>query len=238
MNGSIDLLITMITNLESNQVLNTVDVVLCPPSIFLQKAVELTKNTQIKIGAQNCYFSDNGAYTGEISTSMLKQSGVEYVIIGHSERRELFLESDTDVIKKILSAEKYGLVPIVCIGESLEARENQQTFSVLDKQLEMVAAQADLSNPSRIVVAYEPIWAIGTGKTASPAEAEQVHSYIRAKLGQIRIVYGGSLKPENAEALFNEKSIAGGLVGGASLQVKDFISICERAKSSFSRKVK
>jgi triosephosphate isomerase len=236
MNGSLGLLNNIILNLKAIEELTVVEIVICPPSIFLSQSTQLIQETKtnIKIGAQNCYFLDSGAYTGEISTAMLQQLGIEYVIVGHSERRKLFFESDIDVVKKVLSAQQHGIIPIVCIGESLAEREQQQTFFVLDRQLEMVLAQADFVDPNRLVIAYEPVWAIGTGSVASVEHATQVHSYIKAKVPTgVRILYGGSLKPDNAEKLFRQADISGGLVGGAALQAKDFISICESANRVF-----
>ena len=238
MNGSLGLLNNIILNLKAIEELNVVEIVICPPSVFLMQAIKLIQDIKtkikIKIGAQNCYFLDSGAYTGEISTLMLQQLGVDYVIVGHSERRKVFFESDIDVVEKVLAAQQHGIVPIICIGESLAEREQRQTFNVLDKQLEMVLNQADFSDPHKVVIAYEPLWAIGTGNTASVEHAVKVHRHIKAKLPTgVRIVYGGSLKPDNAAELFRQADIAGGLVGGAALQAQDFISICKSANSVF-----
>jgi len=210
------------------------DVIVCPPFTSLSEVYELIKNTQVKLGAQNMHYEESGAFTGEISSSMLKSVGCEYVIIGHSERRTVFGENDEMINKKIIKAVESKLKVIFCIGESLEQREEGITNEVVKKQIVnglVNVASDDLSN---IIIAYEPIWAIGTGKTASPEQAQEVHSFIRGLIEQIYskessedlvIQYGGSVKPENAATLLIQQDIDGALVGGACLKADSFLSI-------------
>jgi len=194
-------------------------------------------DSPVALGAQNVYYQDKGAFTGEVSASMLAEFSVRYVIVGHSERRQLFGESSQLVADKFVAVQAAKLVPILCLGESLEQREQGATSQVVLEQLDAVVERAGIGAFSNAVIAYEPIWAIGTGKTASPAQAQEVHEIIRAHLGRIdaeigssiRILYGGSVNAANAEELFAQKDIDGGLVGGASLKAAEFIAICESA---------
>ncbi len=209
--------------------INDVDILLAPPLTALSTAAALLKNTNIKLGAQNVYFEESGAYTGETSPGMLISAGCSTVIIGHSERREIFLETDEIVNKKIKIARKNNLEVILCIGESLEDREAGRTFEVLDKQL--TGSLQDLTL-DEITIAYEPIWAIGTGKTATKEQANETHANIREWLRKnkegadaVRIQYGGSVKPENVEELMAQPEVDGALVGGASLQPDSFAKI-------------
>ena len=210
------------------------EVILCVPYTDLFYALLTAQNTNIKIGAQNMHFEESGAYTGEVSGKMLKSINVEYVIIGHSERREYFNETDETVNKKIKAAFKYGLKPIVCVGETLEQREAGKAVDVITKQTEL--ALEDLSNEQveNTIIAYEPIWAIGTGKTATSEDANNAIKEIRNKISEIYgeetaskviIQYGGSVKSSNAKELFNMSDIDGGLVGGASLKAEEFSKI-------------
>lgn len=209
------------------------DIILCVPFVDLTVAQELTKKTTIKIGAQNVHFSDNGAYTGEISPKMLKDIGVDYVIIGHSERREYYRETDETVNLKIKSALKHNINPIVCVGETLEQREAGVTKDFVTNQVKNALAEVEAEQMKNIIIAYEPIWAIGTGKTASSVDANEVCKWIREKLrdlyGEIAneaiIQYGGSVKSSNAKELFEMSDIDGGLVGGASLDSEEFAKI-------------
>ncbi|MBN2407532.1 MAG: triose-phosphate isomerase [Elusimicrobia bacterium] len=211
-----------------------VDIMVAPPYTALNLAGELLKGTNIALGAQNMYPEKNGAYTGEISPPMLRECGCEWVIIGHSERRQYFGCTDGTVNKKLKFAVKEGLKPIVCIGESLQEREKGKTFEVLKKQLS--GGLADLSEDEKeaLTIAYEPVWAIGTGKTATPAQAEEAHKFIRNTLSEmfteelaqnIRILYGGSIKPDNISDIMKQENVDGGLVGGASLEAGSFASI-------------
>ncbi len=209
------------------------DVVFCVPFIDLIPVIEKVKDTNISVGAQNMYFEDNGAYTGEISPKMLKESGVKYVILGHSERRQYFCETDETVNKKVKKAIEYGLIPIICVGETLEQREKGVTVDFINVQVKSALYNVSKEDAENIVIAYEPIWAIGTGKTATNAQAQEVCAEIRKTLSSIydnetadkmRIQYGGSVNEKNAKDLFAMGDIDGGLVGGASLKA-EFIDI-------------
>jgi triosephosphate isomerase len=207
---------------------------LCPPFVDLQAALESAKGSQIAIGAQNVYWKDEGAFTGEISPSMLVAMGCTHVIIGHSERRQYFGETDDTVNLKLKAALEHGLTPITCVGEVLEEREAGLTEDVLRRQCLRAFHSISAKKAAKLVVAYEPVWAIGTGKTATPQMASDAHALIRGEaakaFGQefadkLRILYGGSVKPENAKALMSEEEIDGALVGGASLDPKSFAAI-------------
>lgn len=204
-----------------------VDVVFCVPAIDIIPAVEATKGTNIEIGAENMYFEESGAYTGEIAPNMLVDAGVKYVIIGHSERRENFAETDETVNKKVLKAFEHGLTPIICCGESLTQREQGITIDWIRQQIKIAFLNVTADQAKTAVIAYEPIWAIGTGKTATSDQAEEVCGAIRACIAEvydeataqaIRIQYGGSVNAGNAAELFAKEDIDGGLVGGASLK--------------------
>ena len=213
---------------------NSCDIALCVPFVDIQNAIKLTKNTNIKIGAQNCHFEENGAFTGEISTAMLKDLGVKYVIIGHSERRAYFAETDETVNKKVIAAINAGLNAILCVGESLEQREQNITFEVISKEIKVALKGVEKSSLEKITIAYEPIWAIGTGKTATAKEANDVCEFIRSIIeklydedaaSKIVIQYGGSMNAKNAKDLLQQPNIDGGLIGGASLKPVDFSEI-------------
>ena len=204
-----------------------VDVVFCVPAIDIIPAVEATKGTNIKIGAENMYFEEKGAFTGEISPEMLVDAGVSYVIIGHSERREYFAETDATVNKKVLKAFEHGITPIICCGETLEQREQNVTIDFIRQQIKIALLNVSADQAKRAVIAYEPIWAIGTGKVATTEQAEEVCAAIRKCVeeiydtdtaNEIRIQYGGSVSASNAAELFAQPDIDGGLVGGASLK--------------------
>jgi len=204
-----------------------VDIVIAPPFTSLAAAAEKLKGTDILLAAQDVYFEEKGAYTGEVSPAMLKDMGCAYVIVGHSERRQYFHETDGTVNKKIKAARKNGLGVIFCIGETLDEREDGTTFEVLERE---VRSGLDGVSPEKIVVAYEPIWAIGTGKTASPAQAQEAHAFVREKLksvygdksDELCILYGGSVTPDNVDALMACDDVDGALVGGASLKPDSF----------------
>jgi len=208
------------------------DIVLCAPFTALWALAEELKGSTIQAGAQNAHWEEKGAFTGEISVGMLKEIGIHYVVIGHSERRQYFGETDATVNKRTLAMLAAGLTPITCIGETLREREAGQTFQVLERQIG--EGLKDLPSPTSVVIAYEPVWAIGTGKTATPAQAEEAHAFIRKELARhygdaaaqaVRILYGGSVKPDNMATLMKEKDIDGGLVGGASLEADSFAKI-------------
>lgn len=215
--------------------LSGVDIVIAPPFTSLSVAAEKLKGTNVTLAAQNVFYEEKGAYTGEISPLMLIDIGCKYVIIGHSERRQYFNETDDIVNKKIKAAKKAGLGVIFCIGEALDDREAGKTFDVLNREIEKGLNGID---PEDMVVAYEPIWAIGTGRTATPEQAQEVHSYIREKINvlyskkadEICIIYGGSVTPENIDSLMACKDVDGALVGGASLKVESFINIIKFGK--------
>jgi len=211
-----------------------VDVLVCPPFVSLGMAVKYLHDTEIQVGAQNFHFEDNGAYTGEISISMLTESGCNYVLVGHSERRQYFGETDENVNKKTIKALSEKIVPIVCVGESLDQRKSDVHFDLVSKQIKAAFDSISINDALDVVIAYEPIWAIGTGETASPEQAQEMHAYIRAEIAKvydvetasaIRILYGGSMKPGNAEELLVQEDVDGGLIGGASLDADSFADI-------------
>ena len=215
-----------------------VDVVVCPPYTSLKSVSDILSNTQIHVGSQNISAEDSGAYTGEISHEMLKELYVRYVIIGHSERREYFQESDDLINRKVLKALEKKLKPILCVGESLEQRESGITEDVVEKQIRLGLRDINPDMYSDVVIAYEPVWAIGTGKTATAQQAQDVHYFIRCLIKEmvgldasnvVRIQYGGSMKPSNAEELLSQSDIDGGLIGGASLDAVSFGSLIESA---------
>ena len=230
-------LIVELKNLLQNEKPNC-DVIVCPPYTSLSEAYKLLKGSQIKLGAQNMHFEENGAFTGEVSASMLKSVGCEYVILGHSERRHIFGESNEMINKKIKKALSAGLKPIFCVGELLEERERGTTNDVVKKQILKGLAEISADEMKNIIVAYEPVWAIGTGKTASPAQAQEVHEFIRDLVeityslevaNDLVIQYGGSVKPDNAKELISQKDIDGALVGGACLKADSFMGIIKGA---------
>ena len=230
-------LIVELKNLLQNEKPNC-DVIVCPPYTSLSEASKLLKGSQIKLGAQNMHFEENGAFTGEVSAMMLKSVGCEYVILGHSERRHIFGESNEMINKKIKKALSAGLKPIFCVGELLEERERGTTNDVVKKQILKGLAEISADEMKNIIVAYEPVWAIGTGKTASPAQAQEVHEFIRDLVeityslevaNDLVIQYGGSVKPDNAKELISQKDIDGALVGGACLKADSFMGIIKGA---------
>lgn len=215
-----------------------VDMLLCPPYTSIAAMVNWLKDTPVAVGAENMHQADNGAYTGEISADMLIEAGCDYVLIGHSERRQYFSESDELVNTKVKKALEKGILPVMCIGETLEQRESNVTEDVVKKQITDGLAGLSVEDMEKVVVAYEPVWAIGTGLTATPEQAQAVHAFIRNILKDlfgektaesVRILYGGSAKLSNAEELLSEKDIDGLLIGGASLKTDDFYGIIEIA---------
>jgi len=217
-----------------------VDVAVCPPFVYLDMVVSACRESGVDVGAQDLYYETEGAYTGEISPPMLKSLGCRYVIVGHSERRNLFGETDRIVNKKLRAAYSAGLIPILCVGETLEQRDSSRAFEVLNGQITYGFEGIDDECIANTVIAYEPVWAIGTGQSASAAQAEEAHAYIRERVkdftrGAIadstRILYGGSVKPENALDLLKQQNIDGALIGGASLSAKSFCEIVRIAKA-------
>ena len=214
------------------------DIVICPPFTALSKVNEALVDSSIMLGGQDVYWEEEGAFTGEISPGMLKDAGCRYVIIGHSERRILFGESDEEVNNKLKVVLTYGMAPIMCIGERLEERDNGMTFEIIEKQLTRGLKNIAKEEITRLVIAYEPVWAIGTGRTATPQQAEEAHKFIREFIeksfdkevsSKVRILYGGSVKPENIANLIAQEDIDGSLVGGASLDVNSFSEIVQNA---------
>jgi triosephosphate isomerase len=217
----------------------TIEIVLCPPFTSLSEVSEVTQNSNISSGAQDVFWQEEGAFTGEVSCKMLKDAGAHFVIIGHSERRQFFGETNDSVNKKLKAVLKSGLIPIVCVGESLQERDADKTFDVLNSHVQNGLKDITKDEMMRTVIAYEPVWAIGTGKTATPKQAQEVHEYIRGLLVKmfdketavsVRIQYGGSVKPDNITELMNQPDIDGALVGGASLAVESFSEIVKRAQ--------
>ena len=217
---------------ELNGYNGTAEVVVCPPFTALQTAVKASQGTPFKVGAQNLHYENDGAYTGEISARMIKSLGIPYVIIGHSERRQYFGETDEIVAKKVKKALSEGLKVILCVGETLSERDGNVTEKVLERQVK--AALDGLTSLKEVVVAYEPVWAIGTGRNATPQQAQDTHAFIRSVVAKLfggdaakdlTIQYGGSMKPDNAEQLLSQPDVDGGLIGGAGLKADSFAKI-------------
>lgn len=228
-------LFSEISELVNAEVNGDQSVIVCPPFIHISSlAQSQTANDKIKIGAQNCHQSESGAFTGEVSASMLASAGASFVIIGHSERRLYFSESNEQLAQKLDVVLKNGLVPIFCIGETLEQRNDGSYFEVIRSQIAEASFHLSDSDFSKLILAYEPVWAIGTGLTASPEQAQEIHAYIRTLVAKkynqslandLTILYGGSCNPKNASELFAQRDIDGGLIGGASLKARDFVDI-------------
>jgi triosephosphate isomerase (TIM) len=237
MNGSLAVNAALLEDVKAAIGEPACDIAVCAPAPYLAQCGALLAGADIALGAQDVSMHESGAYTGEVSAPMLKDFGCKYVIIGHSERRAYHGESDEVVAKKMLAALKCGLTPIVCVGETLAEREAEQTGAVVGRQVDVALAVLDAKSTCRIVIAYEPVWAIGTGKTATPEMAQEVHAQIRARLAAknadaaatVPILYGGSMKPENAKELLSMPDIDGGLIGGASLKAVDFVAIVRAA---------
>ena len=234
MNNTIAAATSLINELKPLVADAEAEVVICVPYTAIQKAAELTRGTNIAVGAENVAWADKGAFTGEISAEMLKEVGAEYVIIGHSERRQMFGETDETVNMRTVQALKYSLKPIVCVGETLEERECGKTETVVKRQTEGAFKGISAAELDNVIIAYEPVWAIGTGKTATSEQANETIKYIRsvvaglygkATADKLRIQYGGSMNPSNAAALMAQPDIDGGLIGGASLKAADFSKV-------------
>ena len=234
MHGSLEANLRLLRGIKGGAAALACDVALCAPFPYLAQVQSELAGTALAWGAQNLSEHAQGAYTGEVSAGMLSDFACRYVIVGHSERRALYGESDGVVAAKFVAAQAGGLVPILCVGETLAEREVGSVFSVISRQLDAVLATAGIGALQGAVVAYEPVWAIGTGRTATPQQAQEVHAMIRGYLAErdtalakgVRIVYGGSVKPDNASSLFGQPDIDGGLIGGASLILDDFMAIC------------
>lgn len=225
--------------LQSLPAQTSADIAVCPPFVYLWEIARLLKSSVVALGAQSVCAEAVGAFTGEVSSAMLRDVGCTYVIVGHSERRAIYREDDALVARKFLAAQSQSLVPILCVGETLEERDRGQTTSVVSRQLAAVLDVAGVAALASAVVAYEPVWAIGTGKTATPEQAQEVHAHIRAEVakldakiaGQLRLLYGGSVKAANAREIFAMPDVDGGLIGGASLKADEFLKICAAAQA-------
>lgn len=238
MNGSVARNDALIAELAAgSSQLQGVEIVVCPPYLYIQQIAALLKESAMAYGAQNCAAQNEGAFTGEVAATMLGDMGCAYAIIGHSERRALFGDSNAVVAEKFTRLGEQGIRPVLCVGETLEQREAEQTLGVIEEQLSAVLAANPVDQWRDAVLAYEPVWAIGTGKTATPEQAQEVHAFIRqylagqdSKLAEdTRILYGGSVKANNAAELFGQDDIDGGLIGGAALVAEDFLAICAAA---------
>jgi triosephosphate isomerase (TIM) len=219
---------------------SAIDVAVCPPAVYLEAVGQRLAGTPVRLGAQNlCEQDKPGAFTGEIHGAMLKEAGCSCVIVGHSERRALYGETDAIVARKFRTAQSLGLLPILCVGETLEQRESNQTEAVLGRQLGAVLDASGVGSLGQAVVAYEPVWAIGTGRTATPQQAQGAHAFLRSQVAArdariaaaLRILYGGSVNAGNAGTLFAEPDVDGGLIGGASLKADEFLAICAAAQA-------
>lgn len=232
-------LVSEIVNIHRDEINNGAEVVIIPPFVHLSGTYSLIKNSDVKLGAQNCSEHESGAYTGEISAGMLVSYNASYVIIGHSERRQYFGETNALLAKKVDIALKHNLTPIYCCGETIEQRNAGEHFNVNETQITEGLFHLNADEMKKVVIAYEPVWAIGTGVTASSAQAQEVHAFIRSTIAKkygnevaqsITIQYGGSMKPENAAELLAQPDIDGGLIGGAALKSRDFIEIIKAAR--------
>ncbi|HBR96551.1 MAG TPA: triose-phosphate isomerase [Gammaproteobacteria bacterium] len=240
LNGTRESAVKLATEVVAGATDAAVEVIVCPVYVHLAEVQQMLQEGQVKLGAQDAAAQESGAFTGEVSAPMLAEYGCGYVILGHSERRSLFGDSDEVVVEKFLAVQKAGLTPILCVGEQLDERESGVTEAVVGRQLGALLERAGADVLENAVVAYEPVWAIGTGKTATPQQAQDVHAFIRQKVGEhnadvaagLRILYGGSVKPGNAAELFGMTDIDGGLIGGAALDSQDFLAICQAASGT------
>ena len=238
MNGSLESMKPLLAAIKAGLVNVNAEVAICAPYVYLPALKQELDGSTIKVGAQNVSEHEAGAYTGEISTSMLGDFGCHHVIVGHSERRNLYGESDTLVADKFVRVHSANMLPILCLGERLDEREAGITEEVVARQLDAVIDKVGIAAFAQAVIAYEPIWAIGTGKTATKEQAQEIHAFIRQRLAQqdstiaasIRLLYGGSVKADNASDLFSMTDVDGGLIGGASLVAEDFLAICQATR--------
>ncbi len=234
MNGSLQSVVDLVDGIKAGDA-GQAELAVCPPAVFLMKVGGMLDGSNIALGAQNVCDHESGAFTGEVSAAMLVECGCRYAIVGHSERRSLYGESDELVAARFKMAHGSGLLPILCVGETLDEREQGITEQVVARQLDAVVDSSGIAAFESAVVAYEPVWAIGTGRVATPEQAQAVHAFIRARLAavdgaiaeRLRILYGGSMKPSNAGELLSQPDIDGGLIGGASLQAEDFLGIAQ-----------
>ncbi len=236
MNGSLQSIIQLVEGIKAGDA-GSARLAVCPPAVYLMKVGGMLEGTNISLGSQNVCDQAGGAYTGEISGTMLKEAGCTYAIVGHSERRSLYQESDSLVADRFAMAIESGLQPILCLGETIDERQSDATEEVVARQLNAVLEKVGVDALSNSVIAYEPVWAIGTGQVATPEQAQAVHAFIRRKISaensqvadQLQILYGGSMNPGNAAELLSQPDIDGGLIGGASLKAADFLAIAQAA---------
>jgi triosephosphate isomerase len=238
MNGSLQSVIDLVEGIKAGDAGKS-QLAVCPPAIYLMKVGGMLAGSDIALGAQNVCDHENGAFTGEISAAMLKESGCRYAIVGHSERRALYAESDQLVAARYAMAVQSGITPILCVGETLDERESGVTENVVARQIDAVLDGSGIASMAQAVIAYEPVWAIGTGQVATPEQAQAVHAFIRERLAQLddgiaqglQILYGGSMNPANAAQLLSQPDIDGGLIGGAALKADDFLAIAQAAQA-------
>lgn len=234
MNGSLESVTALVDGIKAGD-RGQAELAVCPPSIYLMKIGGMLADSGIALGAQNVCQNESGAYTGEIAASMLKEAGCRYAIVGHSERRSIYGETDELVAARFQMAIESGIEPILCVGETLEERQQDKTIDVVNRQIDAALSVCGIGSFASAVIAYEPVWAIGTGQVATPEQAQAVHASIRQKLSalnaeiadQIQILYGGSMNPGNAADLLSQPDIDGGLIGGASLKADDFLAIAQ-----------
>ena len=234
MNGSLQSVTELVDGIRAGDA-DKAELAVFPPAVFLMKVGGMLADSKCALGAQNVCDQEAGAFTGEVSAAMLKQCGCRYALVGHSERRSLYLETDQLVAARFAMALASGLIPILCVGETLDEREQGITEAVVARQIDAVIDVSGIGGIAQAVIAYEPVWAIGTGKVATPDQAQEVHAFIRGKLAQldvgvaeqVKILYGGSMNPSNAAELLSQDDIDGGLIGGASLKADDFLAIAQ-----------
>ena len=234
MNGNLQSVVELVEGIKAGDA-GKAELAIFPPAVFLMKVGGMLADSEIALGAQNVGDQKAGAFTGEIAAAMLKECGCRYALVGHSERRSLYLETDQLVAARFAMAVASGIIPILCVGEALQERDQGITEDVVAAQLDAVIDLSGIDGIARAIIAYEPVWAIGTGKVATPDQAQEVHAFIRGKLArldvgvaeQVKILYGGSMNPSNAAELLSQPDIDGGLIGGASLQADDFLSIAQ-----------
>ena len=234
MNGNLQSVVELVEGIKAGDA-GKAELAIFPPAVFLMKVSGMLADSEIALGAQNVGDQEAGAFTGEIAAAMLKECGCRYALVGHSERRSLYLETDQLVAARFAMAVASGIIPILCVGEALQERDQGITEDVVAGQLDAVIDLSGIDGVARAIIAYEPVWAIGTGKVATPDQAQEVHAFIRGKLArldvgvaeQVKILYGGSMNPSNAAELLSQPDIDGGLIGGASLQADDFLSIAQ-----------
>ncbi len=240
MNGSLDSVRALVEDVKAGlDLVTTAEMAMCPSFVYIPQVAAMLEKSSIALGAQDVSDQESGAHTGEVAPGMLTDIGCKYVIVGHSERRSIYGESDEFTASKFAAARKAGLIPILCVGETLEEREQDITGQVVARQLDAVITLEGITGIGDAVIAYEPVWAIGTGKTATPDQAQEVHAFIRGKLAaldstvaeRVQILYGGSMNPANAAELLAMADIDGGLIGGASLKPDDFLAIGQAANT-------